>query len=105
MERAVDDMPEDFIIKEFIVANRAEVKVMLLTEYNEEKVLKKERKEGWKEGKAEGIVEGRAEGIAVGKVLAYADLVSEGILTVDAAAERAGMTADEFRAECGMEQK
>jgi len=72
---------------------------MLLTEYNEEKVLKKERKEGWKEGKAEGIVEGRAEG----KVLAYADLVSEGILTVDAAAERAGMTADEFRAECGME--
>ena len=87
---------------------------MLLTEYNEEKVLKNERKEGWKEGKAEGIeegkaagraegiAEGRAEGIAVGKVLAYADLVSEGLLTVDAAAKKAGMTADEFRAECGM---
>ena len=89
---------------------------MLLTEYNEEKVLKKERKEGWKEGKAEGIeegkaagraegiAEGRAEGIAVGKVLAYADLVSDGLLTVDAAAKKAGMTADEFRAECGMLQ-
>ena len=102
------------------VANRAEVKVMLLTEYNEEKVLKKERKEGWKEGKAEGVEEGkaagraegieegkvvgRAEGIAVGKVLAYADLVSDGLLTVDAAAKKAGMTADEFRAECGMMQ-
>jgi len=90
------------------VANRAEVKVMLLTEYNEEKVLKNERKEGWKEGKAEGIEEGkvvgRAEGIAVGKVLAYADLVSDGLLTVDAAAKKAGMTADEFRAECGMLQ-
>ena len=73
---------------------------MLLTEYNEEKVLKKERKEG----KAEGIAEGRAEGIAVGKVMAYADLVSDGLLTVDAAAKKAGMTADEFRAECGMLQ-
>ena len=38
---AVDEMPEDFVIKKFIVANRAEVKVMLLTEYNEEKVLKR----------------------------------------------------------------
>ncbi len=104
MERAVDEMPEDFVIKKFIVANRAEVKVMLLTEYNEEKVLKMERKEGWAEGKAEGKAEGRAEGlsegIAVGrnegKVLAFADLVSEGILTVSDAARRVGMTEDEF---------
>ena len=103
VERAVDDMPEDFIIKEFIVANRAEVKVMLLTEYNEEKVLKMERKEGWAEGKAEGRAEGLSEGIAVGrnegKVLAFADLVSEGILTLSDAARRAGMTEDEFIAE------
>ncbi|MBR6837380.1 MAG: hypothetical protein IKM72_15455, partial [Oscillospiraceae bacterium] len=80
VERAVDEMPEDFVIKKFIVANRAEVKVMLLTEYNEEKVLKMERKEGWAEGKAEGRAEGLSEGIAVGrnegKVLAFADLVS-----------------------------
>ncbi|MBR3023751.1 MAG: hypothetical protein IKH71_04800, partial [Oscillospiraceae bacterium] len=103
VERAVDEMPEDFVIKKFIVANRAEVKVMLLTEYNEEKVLKMERKEGWAEGKAEGRAEGLSEGIAVGrnegKVLAFADLVSEGILTLSDAARRAGMTEDEFIAE------
>ena len=108
MERAVDEMPEDFVIKKFIVANRAEVKVMLLTEYNEEKVLKMERKEGWAAGKAEGfsegiaagkvegIAEGRTEGKKEGIVIAFAGLVSEGILTVAEAAKRAGMTEDEF---------
>ena len=40
---AVDEMPEDFLIRDFIIANRAEVKTMLLTEYNEEKVMEKER--------------------------------------------------------------
>ncbi|MBO6133447.1 MAG: hypothetical protein J6P05_03840, partial [Lachnospiraceae bacterium] len=37
-------------IHEFIIANRAEVKSMLLTEYNEEKVMEKERQEGEKRG-------------------------------------------------------
>ena len=48
VDAAVDEMPEDFVIREFIVANRAEVKTMLLTEYNEEKVMEKERQEGAK---------------------------------------------------------
>ena len=48
LEAAVDEMPEEFVIREFIVANRAEVKTMLLTEYNEEKVMEKERQEGAK---------------------------------------------------------
>ena len=38
-------MPEDFIIREFLIMNRAEVRRMLLTEYDEEKVLAQERKE------------------------------------------------------------
>ena len=38
-------MPEDFVIRDFLIANRAEVRGMLLTEYDEEKVLAQERKE------------------------------------------------------------
>ena len=41
-----DEMPYDFLIKPFMMANRAEVKNMFLTEYNEEKVLEQERREG-----------------------------------------------------------
>ena len=46
MDRAIDEMPEDYVIRSFLVVNRAEVKNMFLTEYNEEKVLEQERKEG-----------------------------------------------------------
>ncbi len=34
IDRAITDMPADFIIKPFLVAHRAEVRGMLLTEYN-----------------------------------------------------------------------
>ena len=89
---------------EDIEEDKEKQQIKLETEYNEEKVLKMERKEGWAEGKAEGKDEGRAEGlsegIAVGrnegKVLAFADLVSEGILTLSDVARRVGMTEDEF---------
>ena len=38
----IEEMPDEYINMEFIVANRAEVKNIFLTEYNEEKVLEKE---------------------------------------------------------------
>ena len=45
VEATIQEMPEDFEIHGFLVANRAEVRRMLLTEYDEEKVLAQERKE------------------------------------------------------------
>ena len=53
VDRALDEMPEDFVIRKFLLENRAEVKSMFLTEYNEEKVLEKERQEGAKQKEAE----------------------------------------------------
>lgn len=50
VDAALDEMPEAFVIKPFILENKAEVKSMFLTEYNEEKVLEKERQEGRQEG-------------------------------------------------------
>ena len=53
VDAAIDEMPADFLLKSFLIENRAEVKDMFLTEYNEEKVLEKERQEGAKVKEAE----------------------------------------------------
>lgn len=63
VDSAIDEMPELFEIYSFLVGNRAEVKTMFLTEYDEEKMKKQERAEGYAEGRAEGRAEGHAEGI------------------------------------------
>ena len=46
VDAALDDMPDDFMIKNFLLQNKAEVKGMFLTEYDQEKVLSQERQEG-----------------------------------------------------------
>ena len=48
-------MPDDFIIKPYLEAHRAEVKGMLLTEYNEAKTMELFKEEGRIEGKVEGM--------------------------------------------------
>ncbi len=50
IDRAIDEMPEDFEIRTFITANRAEVKDMCLTEYNEEEAMEMLKEEGRQEG-------------------------------------------------------
>ena len=69
---------------------------MLLTEYNEAETMElfreEGREEGLEEGRKEGIKEGRKEGIL--EILFT--MVKDKILTISDAAQRAGMTADEF---------
>ncbi len=49
-----DDMPMDYAIRMFLIGNRAEVKGMCITEYNEAETMKMFREEGRKVGKEEG---------------------------------------------------
>jgi flagellar biosynthesis/type III secretory pathway protein FliH len=58
VDRAISDMPDDFLIKPFLLSHRAEVKGMLLTEYNEAEQMEMFREEGREEGRAEGRAEG-----------------------------------------------
>lgn len=51
-------MPEDFLIKPFLQAHKAEVKGMLLTEYNEVEAMELFKEDGRREGRAEGRAEG-----------------------------------------------
>ena len=75
VDAAIDNMPDDFKLKKFLRAHKAEVKGMYLTEYDEEKERRLAReeaarighKEGLAAGRAEGRVAGRAEGLAAGR--------------------------------------
>ena len=53
IDKAVADMPENFAIKPFLTAHRAEVKGMLLAEYNETATMELFKEEGRAEGRAE----------------------------------------------------
>lgn len=61
IEQAINDMPKDFVIRNLITTNRAEVKDMCLTEYNETETMEMLRQEGWQEGRQEGRQEGQQE--------------------------------------------
>ena len=66
VDKTISEMSDTFILKPFLLKNKAEVKGMILTEFNEveheEFVRSMERAEGIRLGKEEGRAEGRAEG-------------------------------------------
>ena len=78
----ISEMPEDWLIKPFLVKNREEVTVMCITEYDEERA----------------IMEFREEGIEIGMLKTLFGLVKDGLLSLNVAAERANMTVEEFKA-------
>ncbi len=85
IEETLEEMPDDFVIKKFLIANKAEVRSMCLTEFNEEKFKARERAEARAEGKAEGRLD------------MLVNLVRKGLLSEDNAAAEVKMTVDEFR--------
>ena len=53
VDAAIDEMPEDFVIRAFLLANRAGVKAMFLTEYDKEREFELLRREERREAKKE----------------------------------------------------
>ena len=94
VDAALEELPDDSLIKPFLVANKAEVKRMCITEYDEAKTFAEQREEGREEGRREG----REEGILATLI----GLVKKGILTLAQAAEEAHMTVAEFEAKTGL---
>ena len=58
IDKTLDSMPDSFLIKPFLEEHRAEVKSMLLTEYNEAETLEMLKRDYLAEGRAEGRAEG-----------------------------------------------
>ena len=61
VDAALDEMPDDFLIRPYLEANRVEVKKMLLTEYNETRTMEMFKNEGREEGRQEGRQEGETK--------------------------------------------
>ena len=65
---------------------------MIWTEYNEEEVYRLMRRDA----KEEGLEEGRKEGRKEGTIKVLCELVEDGTLPLEKAAERAGLSPEEF---------
>ena len=118
LERAVDvalnKLPEESLIKPYLIANKAEVKQMCLTEYGFDRALADQRRDGKeeglkvglkvgrKEGREEGRKEGRKEGREEGRLETFVELVKDGLLSVKEAARRVNMTVPEFEKATGL---
>lgn len=62
VNKALDDMPNEYELKEQLLAHRAEVIVMWINEYNEEETMQMFKEEGKQEGIILGEQRGRQEG-------------------------------------------
>ena len=89
IDKAISDMPDDFVIKPFLMAHRSEVKGMLLTEYDEAEAMERFREDGWREGRLEGQLE-RAKQAAL-------NLLKMGKLTLSEIAESVGLSVSEVQ--------
>ena len=98
IDMAIEKLDATSPIKEYLIQNKAEVRRMCITEYDETKVMEALREESREEGRAEGIEKGRAEGIFE----TLTDLVKEGILSIGIAAQKANMSVSEFELKTGL---
>ena len=89
VDDAINECIKENILKDFLVAHKAEVKGLILEEFDEEEyreMLREEyreigieegRKEGLEKGRAEGQAEGRAEGQAEGRAESILEFLQE----------------------------
>ena len=78
IDKTIDLLPDDFVTKQYLDKHRAEVKGMLMTEYNEVQTMELFKEEGRAEGRKEGRAEGRKEGRAEGRKEGRAEGRKEG---------------------------
>ena len=90
IDMALAELSDDSLIKPFLLANQAEVKYMCITEYDEQKMFARQRKEALEEGIEKGMEKGKLDMLL--------ELFRDGMLTLQQAAEKAHMTVSEFEA-------
>ena len=71
VDNALDAMPEDFALKQLLIANKAEVRQMCITEYNEAETMAQFKEEGREEGKEENALTMLRDNLALDKVALY----------------------------------
>ena len=98
VDAALNELPDDFVIKPYLLARRAEVKMTSITEYDEEKV----HSDFFEDGVQQGIKQGIEQGIELGGIKMLVKGVSLGLLTISQAAGLAQTSESEFVAAAGL---
>ena len=98
VDRAIEQLPQDSIIKTYLLTNQAEVKRMCITEYKEEEVLAAIRAEERAHRNEEIREEGREEGVYETLV----SLINQGVITYEFAASQMNQSVADFRARTGL---
>lgn len=89
VRKAIDDMPDDYLIKQLLVANRAEIEDMCITEFDEAEYNDLLR--------AECEAKGREEGKEEGVITTLIGFIRDGLITEENAAKKANITVEEFQ--------
>ena len=97
IDRSLEELPDNSLIKPFLMNNKAEVKNMCITEYNEEKAMAVLKEEFLEEGIQKGIEQGIRKGIEKGKFETLSELVKNDDLPIEVAAKKMKMTVEEFK--------
>ena len=89
------------ILEDILRKHRSQVLGSLLEEFDEKKYARTLREEGYEAGRKEGYVSGRTDGLSEGESKGsfsmLAELVNDGTITIQKAAEKAGMDEAAFK--------
>ena len=100
IREAIDYCIANHVMEDFFRENRDEVMKNMLLDYTwerrEELIRAEEYEDGLAEGEKRGLTLGEQCGIALGELQMLIKLVRDGILSIQKAAEEAGMSATEF---------
>ncbi|MBR3308110.1 MAG: hypothetical protein IKI75_12770 [Lachnospiraceae bacterium] len=100
VDRALDDMPENFLIRRFLMENRGAAHLSILTEYDEEKVKRTYKDEGREEGSEHRLIDQICKKLRKGKnVRQIADEVEEDETLVQKICDIAEAFAPEYETE------
>ena len=84
---------------ELILSNPTErdmIRARMDAEIDWRTMMNAERREGRREGHREGVQQGRREGVQQGQIMLLSELVKDGFMTLHAAAQRVGLSDNEF---------
>lgn len=87
VDAALRNMPDDYVIRNHLMENKAEVRLMCITEYDEEKVMAQFRADGFDEGRIEGERKGEISGRELEKISNIRSLMQKLNLTAAQAME------------------
>ena len=92
IREAIDYCIANYVMEDFFRENRDEVMKNMLLDYTWERREELIRAEEYEDG----LVDGEKRGIALGELQMLIKLVRDGILSIQKAAEEAGISATEF---------